>query len=87
MCAHVRKDPRRLRPRKREKKKKQVRPPLTEIMKIRKPTIRFYVKMIITLWNFHDFVATQILREINLDEEFKSSENAYFAHFMGSEFC
>ena len=68
MCAHVRKDPRRLRPSKREKKKKQVRPPLTEIMKIRKPTLRFYVKMIITLWKFHDFAVTQILREIKIGE-------------------
>ena len=85
MCAHVRKDPRRLRPRKREKKKKQVRPPLTEIMKIRKPPFRFYVKMISALWKFQNFAGTQILREINFGD-FKSPENACFVHFRGSEF-
>ena len=37
-----------------------------------------------TVWKFHDFSITQILREIIVGE-FRMSKNAIFGHFRGSE--
>ena len=39
-----------------------------------------------TVWKFHDFSITQILREINFGE-YRGSKTAIFIQFRGTEFC